>query len=165
MRLLSAVSRTLGALAALDGFDILRPHAHLDDELVLHRHDLHDVLAGFDDAARGVIAQLDDDALDRRGDPDAVQHALALLDPLAHVVQFGPRLVQLLHGRFDGGVADAGDLLAARAIRSRASPISPGEPADLALEIGARALQRQDFRLADQAALAEARSCPRVPRR
>src|SRR4051794_6617229 len=143
-------------LAALDAVDILRSQPRLDDQFVLERQELHDVLAGFHDTALGVIAQLHHDATDRCGNADPIEHAFGAEHPLANISQFAAYLVKLIHGRLDRGLAYTVDLF------DRAGDALLGvtdiahDPADLALQIGLGTLQHHQFGLAHQSCLHQA---------
>ena len=140
-------------LSVLDAVDVLRPQSRLDDQFVLQRQQLHDVLAGFDHAAPRMIAQLHHDAAHRRRDADPIEDALGAQHPLADVGQFAADLVHLLDRGLDRGLAHAVDLLERAGDPFLGIADVAHDAADLAFQIGLLPLQHHQFRLAHQPGL------------
>src|SRR6267378_3079517 len=140
-------------LAVLDTVDVLRTHPRFDDQFFLERQDLHDVLAGLDHATLRVIAQLDHNASDRGYNTNSIKYALGAEHSLTDIGQFPTHLMHLFDCGLDRGLPDAVDLLVgARDTLLGISDVAHDAP-DFALQIGLRALQHHQLRLANQAGL------------
>jgi hypothetical protein len=95
-----------------------------------------------------VITQLHDDAADRRGDADPIEHALGAQHPLADVGQLAPHLMHLLDRGLDRRLAHAVDLLDRAGDPFLGVADIAHDAADFAFQVGFRPLQHHQLRLA-----------------